>query len=167
MLCTTSPSSRRSENQGEWSFIAPVSDPFAEIQSPTFHCLVQVQLRKYMTLFDGAISPHGNMIALLSKTGSISLLPLLAGSTGGIVTNTDRGPIELDRHLAQQTFINTAALRFDADGKQLFAIDHEGKVVVATFTSIPSLPTRPVSSSPDFSDFGQGPFTARVKDLCH
>jgi hypothetical protein len=140
---------------------AGLSDPPAEIQSTAFHCLVQVQLRKHRTLFDGAISPYGNMIALLSKGGSILPLPLLAGNIGGIVTNTDHGPIELDRHLAQQTFIDTAAVRFSADGKQLFAIDHEGKVVVATFTGIPSLPTRPVPSSPapaldpDFSGFGQ------------
>lgn len=132
MLCTTSPSSRRSDapNQGEWSFIAPVTSPFPNFEDDAFHCLVQAQHKLYLNIFDGVISPQGNVIALLSKGGKICLIPLMLSPENGMSTDLKANPIEITQTLAYNDTIGKASIRFSPKGRYLFGIDHKSNILV-------------------------------------
>ena len=130
MLCTTSPGSERGRDEGCWSFVPPASDPFPRYEALAFHCFTQVQHKKYFTLHDGAVSNSGNLVALVSKTGEICLVPLKANPFDGFWSVPRSDPIPIRHKLTRNDSVFMVALRFNTDDSKLVGVDHTGKVVI-------------------------------------
>ena len=140
VLCTTSPSSERHYNNGEWSFSLPLpstetpssSTPRWRPPSNTIHNFEQ--FKRHDRFRAGAVSNKHNVFAVLEDNGRISTLPLTAGAQGGIC-----GPPPDESEGGGSTFLSKSigkvggCLRFTPDGERLVAVDAEGKVVVAEF----------------------------------
>ncbi|KAL9113858.1 MAG: hypothetical protein Q9227_001992 [Pyrenula ochraceoflavens] len=136
VVVTSSPSSERSRNEGEYSFISPV-DCTAQHPvdlSPLLHPLEK--LAKHPAIRDGAVPRRGNLVALLEKSGGIVLLPLIADDGAGLITPSIAGhqPPRLSSSLCQQRRSNMGSLRFDPPGTLLYAADTKGKLIRACFT---------------------------------
>jgi hypothetical protein len=148
VICTTSPSTERDSNEGgEWTFISPLSLPFPNWETErAYHCLIQIQSRKspHLHIHASAISPQGNLIALLDSNGRICLIPLVSCDRGGMITDTECEPIEV--YVDRKWLFNwpkkaklgrnedqMAAIRFDPSGTRLYAVNWNGTVVVVNF----------------------------------
>jgi hypothetical protein len=135
VLCTTSPSTEREIDGGEWSFIAPLSIPFAAWASEqAYHCLRQVQGTNspHLHIHASAVSPQGNFVALLDSNGHICLIPIRSRKGGGMVTNDSEKPIEVKETLGRNEG-RMAALRFNPSGTKLYGTNWNGHVVVVQF----------------------------------
>jgi hypothetical protein len=135
ILCTTSPSTEREVDGGEWSFIAPLSIPFATwANERAYHCLKQVQGTNspHLHIHASAISPQGNFVALLDSNGHICLIPIRSRKGGGMVSNDFEKPIEVKESLERNEGC-MAALRFNPPGTKLYGINWNGHVVVVQF----------------------------------
>ena len=87
-----------------------------------------MQLAHHRPQRNGAVSSKHNVLAVLEDTGRISLLPLQAGSNGG-VCGKDNGVTFLKEQLGP----SGGSLRFTPDGGRLIATDAKGKLVVVDF----------------------------------
>lgn len=134
MIVTTSPSTQRKENGGEWSFIAPMKIPFPLHQDNAMHCLMDAQHGKFMSIVDCAVAKKGNAIALLGTRGKICVLGLRALDNGGIGASDDALE-ELEKEVKISGHLQEATLSFTDDDKKLVALDIQGKLVVAEFES--------------------------------
>lgn len=134
MLITTSPGSQRAQpgHEGEFSFIAPASDPFPPFESSAFHCLVEAQHRIYYSVIDGAVSDNGNAVGLVSGDGKVGIMSLQRLKKGGITSSGD-APVAIKRKLGRHLSVFEAAVRFSPDGKRLVAVDKLGNLIVAYF----------------------------------
>jgi hypothetical protein len=134
ILSTTSPSTERVRNGGEWTYISPVFDTPSRVPEGLDQDLCQ--LGNAGTILTGAATAHGDAIALLEETGTVLLFPLMAGKNGGLVPYLQK-PIKLDKKLSSQEKASTSSLRFCARGGNgqlhLYAIDTKGKVVWKSF----------------------------------
>ena len=130
ILCTTSPSTERSRNDGEWSFISAVADSTALVPKKLTHSLYALQRDQEMTA--GAASPRGDAIALLDKDGFLTLFPLAAEQDRGL--HSEGKPIVLKERLSTQIGSSATCLRFHVlpatDELWLYALDCEGKLVI-------------------------------------
>ena len=126
VLCTTSPSQERSNNNGEWSFVSPVGAGPARVPQQLDHHLWR--LRQARAIIAGAASPDGSVIALLEETGKILLMPLVAQDGGGLAA---LDPIVLDARLKSQNSASPTALRFCEVERRvcLVAVDPDGTVI--------------------------------------
>ncbi|KAH8679923.1 hypothetical protein BGZ60DRAFT_561433 [Tricladium varicosporioides] len=131
MLCTTSPSSRRQENGGEWPFICPV--PWGPTKMPPEFEHTFNMLRNSEAIVAGAISPDGKIVAMLEDNGALMLFPLTAKDSG---IGPGKNPIYVGRPYT--LFENgdgptsSTTLRFikSSDGTlYLYAVDNRGKLV--------------------------------------
>ncbi|KAI9751514.1 MAG: hypothetical protein M1815_001085 [Lichina confinis] len=125
ILCTTSPSTERSRNDGEWSFISAVADSPALVPKKLTHSLYALQRDQEMTA--GAASPRGDAIALLDKDGFLTLFPLAAEQDRGL--HSEGKPIVLKERLSTQIGSSATCLRFHVlpatDELWLYALDCE------------------------------------------
>ena len=126
VLCTTSPSRERSQNNGEWSFVSPVGAGPAKVPPQLDHNLWR--LRKAKAIIAGAASLDGTVTALLEETGRILLMPLVAQDGGGL---SSLDPITLDVTLKSQKSATPTAIRFcEVDHRLcLMAVDPKGTVI--------------------------------------
>lgn len=135
ILSTTSPSTERVRNGGEWTYISPVSDTPSRVPQELDQDLYQ--LGNAGAILTGAATAHGDVIALLEETGTVSLFPLVASRNGGLAPAYSQRPIKLDKKLSRQEKASTTSLRFCTKGKSrqlhLYAIDTKGKVVWKSF----------------------------------
>ena len=154
LLCTTSPSSERHQNQGEWSFILPLPN-LGKLTAPqlrppyrdNIHNFEQFENHRAITA--GAVSSRHNVFAVLEVNGRISLLPLKASAQGGICgVNTKNKMKDLDESRGSISYTDTrvgmkilderlggtgGCLSFTPDGEKLIAVDARGKVVIVDF----------------------------------
>lgn len=151
ILCTTSPSSERERSEGlEWTFISPLNKPFPPWESSAFHCLTQVQRQEsdHRHIHGSAISPQGNLAALVDKKGRILFIPLEANSSGGVTSSKDTRRVHAALGDNSPSMI---AIRFNDTGTRLYGINREGKIVMIEFPktkqAIP-LPTQRRASVP-------------------
>src|SRR5204863_6294337 len=86
VLSTTWPSNQRWLNDGEWTFISPVGSEPAKVPPRLVQDICQLQ--KANAILAGAVSPRGNIIALLEITGTTYLLPLRSDAEGLACTAT-------------------------------------------------------------------------------
>lgn len=130
VITTTSPSSERHKNMGEWSYSSPIGKPSENLPPDTTHNFEQ--FRKNQSLVAGAVSRQCNIFAVLERTGNIFLLPLTGHSRGGIYSEVEK-PIKLESALYKQDRPSPLCLRFDPMGTRLYAVDAKGKIIVTTF----------------------------------
>jgi hypothetical protein len=159
ILSTTSPSNERYRNDGEWTYISPVSD------TPSVD---PKELSQDLWLLDdgavlaGAAAANGDVVALLKETGELLLFPLTPRKGGGLALANFQGPmkpkkksgrlalpnlqepIELDRKLSKQQKASMTSLRFCSKGTNrqlhLYAIDTKGTAVWTSFNQEQSVP---------------------------
>ena len=132
VACTTSPSSERYWNDGEWSFISPLSyrrGPELRPPNPPFHNLEQ--FREHRALTVGCVSRTHNVLATLEDSGKISILSLKNHERGGICGEDDAERLSEALHKHEKP--STSCLRFDPAGERLFAIDIKGKIIMTEF----------------------------------
>lgn len=129
VVTTTSPSSERFKNGGEWPYSSPIGKPSESLPSDTIHNFEQFQ--KHQALKAGAVSQKCNIFAVLEQNGNISFLPLTGHSKGGI--HSDETPIRLEISLCEQDRPSPLCLRFDPTGTRLYAVDAKGKIIITTF----------------------------------
>jgi hypothetical protein len=131
MFITTSPSSQRRLNHGEWSFITPICRPLPTYQDDAMHCLYQAQHLDYRSMMCSAVAPRGNAAAFVSQCGEICTIPLERIHNGGI--RTSDGPVvELNKSLRSLETSDEAAVRFSEDGSRLIAVDTRGTLLIAS-----------------------------------
>lgn len=135
VLSTSSPSSERSRNEGEWSFISPVDHSLVPRHPPPHLIHRLKQLKRRLPIGTGAVPRPGNLVALLEKTGKIILIPLTSNDRGGLCSANSEGeePAELPISLCTQAKLSMGCLRFDPPGALLYAIDSKGKLIRASF----------------------------------
>ena len=132
LFCTTSPSSERHKNSGEWSFILPLpkvqtsATPRIRPPNSTIHNLEQ--LKHHRVLRAGAVSSKYNIFAALEDNGRISILPLVASPQGGIC-GKDSGM----KVLSETVGARAGILRFTPDEERLIVVDAKGKIAVVDF----------------------------------
>jgi hypothetical protein len=135
ILSTTSPSTERVRNGGEWTYISPVFDTPSRVPEGLDQDLWQ--LGNAGAILTGAVTARGDVIALLEETGTVFLFPLIASRSGGLAPAQSQQPIKLDKKLSNQEKASTTSLRFCAKGRNrqlhLYAIDTNGKVVWKSF----------------------------------
>ena len=132
LACTTSPSSERYRNGGEWPFISPLSyrrGPELRPPNAPFHNLEQFKEHHALTV--GCVSTKHNVLAVLEGSGKISILSLKSHEDGGICG--EEKAQRLSEALHRQEKPSTACLRFDPEGERLFAIDPKGKIIITDF----------------------------------
>ena len=136
VLCTTSPSTERWRNQGEWSFSLPVLNTTVPVLKCTTKAIHNFeQFRKHRALVAGAVSSRHNVLAVLEETGKIYILRLDAHEDGGIHSpELDAGKLAV--RLAKQETPSANCLRFDPDGERLFAVDIKGKIIIVEFEKV-------------------------------
>lgn len=132
VACTTSPSSERYRNDGEWPFISPLSHargPELRPPNPPFHNLEQFKEHHALTV--GCVTRKHDVLAVLEDSGEISILSLKNHEKGGICGegNAER----LSEALYKHEKPSTSCLRFDPAGERLFAIDTKGKIIMTDF----------------------------------
>ena len=135
VACTTSPSSERWRNDGEWSFIVPL--PFTRgprLRPPNPPCHDLKQFGKHHALTLGCVSTKHNVLAVLERSGVISVLSLKSHETGGICGEGHAK--RLSEALFKQEKPSTSCLHFDPDGERLFAIDPKGKIIITEFEKV-------------------------------
>ena len=135
VACTTSPSSERWRNDGEWSFIVPL--PFTRgprLRPPNPPCHDLEQFKKHHALTLGCVSTKHNVLAVLENLGKISILSLKSDEMGGICGEGDAE--RLSDALFKQEKPSTSCLQFDPDGERLFAIDPKGKIIITDFEKV-------------------------------
>ncbi len=133
VACTTSPSSERYRNDGEWSFILPLSyteGPRLRPPNPPCHDLGQFT----HALTVGCVSKKHHVLAVLEDSGKISILSLMGHEEGGICGEGDAE--RLSEALCKQEKPSTSCLRFDPDGERLFAVDPRGKIIITDFERV-------------------------------
>jgi hypothetical protein len=136
-MCTTSPSTRRNQNGGEWPFISPVHLSPVKVPEQLEHSFLA--LGKSPPAIAGAVSAHGNLVAMLENTGKLILCSLAPSSKGGICPSGT--PVILNKMLSQHknSLMSTTSMRFHLDkGKMhlhLYAVDIKGKVIRKSFAS--------------------------------
>ena len=137
VLCTTSPSSERHYNSGEWSFSLPLpspSSPTPRWRPPSNIIHDFEQFQHHRPIRAGAVSDNHNIFAVLEDNGRISTLALTAGSPGGVCGLSDESK--------ELTFLDKSigaiggCLRFTPDGERLVAADAKGKIVIAGFEKV-------------------------------
>jgi hypothetical protein len=138
MFVTTSPSSQRKLNYGEWSFITPICRPLPTYQDDAMHCLYSAQHIDYRSMMCSAVAPQGNAVAFVSQCGEICVTPLEPIDNGGIRT-ADGALAELNKSLRSLETAHEAAIRFTGDGRQLIAVDTRGTLLVASCGGKPTL----------------------------
>jgi hypothetical protein len=142
ILSTTSPSTERVRNGGEWTYISPVSDIPSLVPKELDQDLCQ--LGNAGAILTGAASASGDVVALLEETGTVLLFPLARGKIGGLALARCQQPIRLDRKLSKQEKASTTSLRFCAKGRNgplhLYAIDIKGNIVWKCFDQRQSVP---------------------------
>ncbi|MCJ1461908.1 hypothetical protein MMC07_000507 [Pseudocyphellaria aurata] len=131
VITTTSPSSERYKNGGEWPYSAPIGRPSESLPPDITHSFQQ--FRKQQALVAGAVSQQCNIFAVLEKTGNIFYVPLSAHSGGGIHSKIEK-PIKLKGSLCKQDRPSPDCLRFDPAGTRLYAVDATGKITITTFS---------------------------------
>jgi hypothetical protein len=135
VLSTTSPSTERVRNGGEWTYISPVSSTPSLVPNELDQDLWQ--LGKAGAILTGAATAHGDVVALLEETGAVLLFPLKPGKGGGLALPDFQKPIKLDKKLSKQRKVSTTSLRFCVKGKNkqlhLYTIDTKGTVVWKSF----------------------------------
>lgn len=137
ILATTSPSSERHRNDGEWSFSLPLlsfstpATPRLRPPSPTIHNFEQ--FRDHRALRAGAVSSKYNVFAVMEDSGRISLLPLLAAEEGGV-----RGASDEVEFLKNWKGTAGGYMRFgpESEGQNLVAVDAKGRGVIVEFERV-------------------------------
>ncbi|KAI4098527.1 MAG: hypothetical protein L6R37_006460 [Teloschistes peruensis] len=131
VLCTSWAPTERYRSRGEWPFCSPV-DPPEHVPPCSVHDLTA--LKDHRQLVAGAVSSVTSIYAVLEKSGRILLLPLAGHADGGIHTR-DQRPEILRESLCQGRTSkgSNGILRFDPTGKQLHAVDPEGKMIIVSF----------------------------------
>ena len=126
ILCTTSPSTERSRNDGEWSYVSPIGPGPIKVPPQLDHNLWR--LGKAKAIIAGATSLDGTVIALLEETGRILLMSLVAEDGGGL---SSQDPICLDKQLKSRKKVSPTALRFCEVDRRLclVAVDPQGIVI--------------------------------------
>jgi hypothetical protein len=159
ILSTTSPSNERYRNDGEWTYISPVSDDPSVDPKELSQDLWLLDDGAVLT---GAATASGDVVALLKETGELLLFPLTPRKGGGLALanfqgpmkpNKKRGglalpnlqePIKLDRKLSKQQKASMTSLCFCSKGTNrqlhLYAIDTKGTVVRTSFNQEQSVP---------------------------
>lgn len=130
LITTTSPSSERSKNGGEWPYACPVSKPNEPFPQAMIHNFEQ--FAKHQALVAGAVSRQCNIFAVLERTGNIFFLQLTGHSDGGIHSKVQT-PIKLKVSLCKQVRSSPLCIRFDPSGTRLYAVDATGRIIVSTF----------------------------------
>lgn len=147
VLCTTAPSSERSQHGGEWTYISAVGDGPATVPE----CLEDnlEALARHDAILVGAVSEDGNLISVLEKSGRLTLVPLKVSNDrlGGIATIK-----VLKNKLCQQSplrGVDQTCLRFhDVDGMlYLMAVDVEGYLITQRLDPRFSQPFSPQETS--------------------
>ncbi|KAI9700275.1 MAG: hypothetical protein M1836_002289 [Candelina mexicana] len=133
ILCSTSYSSQRHNNEGECSFVAPAITKFPQYDSPLFHSLTQFV--KAPPMQASTVAPQGNMAALLDRSGCIHVITLYPNANGGLHTERlmDR---KIEPKLNSHLVSAMGSVRFNRSGTKLVAVDHKGKLVIVTFTNL-------------------------------
>ncbi|KAL8770005.1 MAG: hypothetical protein Q9194_005295 [Teloschistes cf. exilis] len=131
VLCTSWAPTERYRSQGEWPFCSPV-DPPQHVPPCSVHDLTA--LKDHRQLVAGAVSSVASIYAVLEKSGRVLLLRLAGHADGGIDTR-DQNPKILRESLCQGRTSrgSNGILRFDPTGKQLYAVDPEGKMITVSF----------------------------------
>ena len=133
VLCTTAPSKERWHHDGEWSFILPIPVNASRAHTPSGSCIQNLeQFQDHGPLFAGCASSQHHVLAVLEKSGRLSVLRLDKHRDGGI-HSPDQDAEILAHSLCKQDRPLTSCLRFDPSGSFLFAVDPKGKVVVTEF----------------------------------
>ena len=136
VVCTTSPSSERYRNGGEWSFISPLSYTMGpRLRPPNLPCHDLEQFKGHHALTVGCVSRTHDVLAVLEDSGNISILSLENHEKGGIC-GEEGEPKRLPEALCREEKPSTSCLRFDPDGEKLFAIDRKGKIIVTKFEKV-------------------------------
>lgn len=132
LIATTSPSSERYKNGGEWSYSCPVGKPDEPLPQAVIHNFEQ--FGKHQSLVAGAVSRQCNIFAVLERSGNIFFLPLTGHSEGGIHSKV-KTPTKPKVSLCEQKQGRSSplCLRFDPTGTRLFAVDATGRIIVTTF----------------------------------
>ena len=133
VACTTSPSSERWRNGGEWSFIVPLPftpRPRLRPPNPPRHDLEQ--FKKHHALTIGCVSRKYHVLAALEKSGGISILSLKSHKMGGICGAGDAKRLS-ETLFNKQEKPSASCLQFDPEGERLFAIDQRGKIIITDF----------------------------------
>jgi hypothetical protein len=123
-----------------------LSDPFPDWEAgDAYHCLTQVQKlkSKYFHLHIGAVSPKGNLVALVEGSGDICLIPIHTRSGGGMESDIKDPPVDVKSNLnkVKQPLV---AIQFNSEGDMFIGADWSGRVIVGIF---PEEPPRSSQSS--------------------
>src|SRR5205085_1292311 len=134
LLATTSPSSERYNNNGEWTFISAVADEPAKV--PSDLQLDLAKLEKAKPIVAGTVPISGDLVALLENSGKIYLLRLR--SIDGHIGSGEK-PVTLAEKLAGANKVSNTCLRFHVANGCLFlyAVDTEGTVIKKDLGTLP------------------------------
>lgn len=131
VLCTSSAPTERYRSHGEWPFCSPI-DPPEHVPPSSQHDLTALKDSRQLAV--GAVSSVANVFAVLEKSGRILLLPLSAHTDGGIHTRNMKPDVLRDSLCQGRTSRGSVdSLKFDPAGRDLYAIDPDGKLIVVSF----------------------------------
>lgn len=114
--------------------MSPLTIPLPSVDSPLYHCFLQIQGlgTKHLKIHAAAISPQGNIIAMLDSNGRICLIPIQRQDEGGFHSDDDIPPIEVGNGLdIGDNEQLRGDLRFNKDGTKLFAVTGKAGVEVS------------------------------------
>lgn len=83
----------------------------------------------------GCVSETHNAFAVLEETGRISYVHLDAHPQGG-VSGKDADATILPVMLSRQERPSASCVRFDPEGRRLFAVDPKGKLILVEFERV-------------------------------
>lgn len=137
ILCTTSPSSRRSKHNGEWPFISPVNlGPVRKVPLELQHDFSA--LGNSLPILAGAVSSCINVAAMLEDSGNLLLYTLINGPGGGIHSGGSHVVIKNAVSKRNKSLMSSTSVRFcvqeDTLISYLFVIDIKGKICKKAFT---------------------------------
>lgn len=133
ILVTTWPSSERAKNGGEFSFVSPVGAVPSTVPVEIEHPIIDPE--DLSPIVAGAVSPFGDLVALLDKVGRIHVLPLANCEAGGLYTTSALMDISGERqraHLDARKIVSNHTLRFiwTSECLKLYALDPRGHLIV-------------------------------------
>lgn len=128
--------------------MSPLSEPLlVAAKGYAYHCFIQIQgdKSKHCHIHGAAISPLGNVIAILDSNGRMCLMPIASADKHGGFRSVPGQPIEIKTALGQNDELRSD-IRFDATGRKLYAITHSAAVEITLYAEPVAEPSQAASN---------------------